>query len=156
VGGIKSILFDGKEVTLKVDIDPKSDELALEFDLTAKNSSDLAKDIADLKTKKSVALGSLSSSRAAISVALNLSLPGSVKKSLGPAVDELVKTGLAMAPGEIQEAIEPLVKAVVPTLKAGDLDGGLLFLGPDAKNHYTAVLAGKIKDGKGVESAIKD
>lgn len=155
-GGIKSVLFDGKEINLKIGIDRKKDELALEFELTAKEGSDLAKDFADLKSKKSVALGSLASGKAAMQFAMNLSLPASVKKVLGPAVDEAVKTGLGMAPGEIQEAVEPLVKAVAPTLKAGDFDGGLVFLGPDAKNHYTAVVAGKVADGKKIEAEIKE
>jgi hypothetical protein len=153
--GLKSILTDGKGISLKIDIDPKKDELALAFEMTAKDGSDLAKDFAAIKTKKSVALGSLASSKAAAMLALNLSLPDSVKKVLGPVVDDAVKAGLDMAPGEIQTAVEPLVKALIPTLKAGDLDLGVAMLGPDAKSHYTLLLAGKIKDGKTVEKEVK-
>jgi hypothetical protein len=153
--GLKSILTDGKGISLKIDIDPKKDELALAFEMTAKDGSDLARDFAAIKTKKSVALGSLASPKAAATLALNLSLPDSVKKVLGPVVDDAVKAGLDMAPGEIQTAVEPLVKALVPTLKAGDLDVGVAMLGPDAKSHYTLLLAGKIKDGKTVEKEVK-
>ena len=156
VGGLKSVLFDGKEITFKIDIDAKKDELALEIEMTAKNGSDLSKDFADFKTKKSVAFGSLSSSKSAMMMGMNISAPGSIKKVLGPAVDEVVKMLMGMAPGEVQEIVEPLAKALKPTLKTGDLDGGFTLQGPNADNLYTVVAVGKIANGKDVESAIKD
>ena len=155
-GGIKSILFEGKEITFHLDLQPKKDEIAIEFEISAKEGSHLAKDFADLKSKKSIAFGSLVSSKSAIAMAWNLSVPASVKKVIGPAIDEAVKNALGMAPGEVQEAIEPLVKAIMPTLKAGDLDGGFMMAGPDAKNLYTLVIAAKLAEGKEVEKAIKE
>lgn len=155
VGGIKSILFDGKEVTLKLDVDPKKDDISLALELTGKDGSELAKDIADFKSKKSVALGGTAVKNAALLLTLNASLPTSVKKVLGPAVDDLVKHGLDMA-GGFREHVEPIVKAVVPTLKAGDLDIGVAVVGPDAKNQLSGVLVGKVVEGKKIETAIKD
>lgn len=154
-GGIKSILFDGKEVTLKLDVDPKKDDISLALELTAKDGSELAKDIADFKTKKSVALGALTMKNTALLLTLNASLPTSVKKVFGPAVDDLVKQGLDMA-GDFKEHLEPLVKAVVPTLKAGDLDIGIAVVGPNADKHLSGVLVGKVVEGKKIDTAIKD
>ena len=153
--GIKSILFDGKEVTLRLDVDPKKDEIALALELTAKDGTDLARDIADFKTKKSVALGGTAVKNAALLLSLNASLPTSVKKLIGPAIDDLVKQGLDMA-GDFKEHLEPVVKAIVPTLKAGDLDIGIAVVGPNADNHLSGVLIGKVVEGKKIETAVKD
>ena len=155
-GGLKSILTDGEEITIKLDVDAKKDELALEFNMTAKKGSELAKDFAGLKTKKSVSFGSLAARNSALMLAVNVSLPPSVKKAMGPAIDELVKLGLGMAPEEIAKLIDPLVKSLVPTFKAGDLDAGVVLLGPDAENKYTAVVAAKIVKGKDVEKSVKE
>ena len=155
-GAVKAILFEGQELTFRINVLPKKDELSVEFDLTPKKGSDFAKDLADLHSRKGVAIGSLASSKAAMLIATNLALPGSVKKLLAPAIDELVKAGLDMAPGEFQEALEPLVKAALPTLKSGDFDGGMVLLGPDADGKHTVVLCGKLASGKGLESAAKE
>lgn len=154
-GGIKSILFDSKELTLKLDCDPAKDEISLALELTAKDGTELAKDIADIKNKKSIALGGTAVKNAALLLSLNASLPTSVKKVFGPAVDDLVKQGLDMV-GDFKEHLEPVVKAVVPTLKAGDLDIGIAVVGPDANKHLSGVLVGKVVEGKKIETAIKD
>jgi hypothetical protein len=154
-GGIKSILSDGKEITLKLDVDPKKDDISLALELTAKDGSELAKDIADFKTRKSVAFGALSMKNTALLLTLNASLPTSVKKVFGPAVDDLVKQGLDMA-GDFKEHVEPLVKALVPTLKAGDLDIGVAVVGPNADKHLSGVLVAKVVEGKKIDAAIKD
>ncbi len=154
-GGIKSILFDGKAVTLKLDVDPMKDEIALALELTAKDGSDLARDIADIKTKKSVALGATALKNTAALLTLNASLPTSVKKVLGPAVDDLAKQGLDLV-GDFKEHLEPLIKAVLPTVKAGDLDIGVAMIGPDAENHLSGILVAKVVEGKKINTAIKD
>lgn len=154
-GGIKSLLNDGKEITLKLDVDAKKDEIALALELTGKDGSELAKDLADFKSRKSVALGGTAMKNAALLLSLNASMPTSVKKVFGPAVDDLIKHGLDMA-GDFKEHLEPLVKALVPTLKAGDLDIGVAVSGPDKDNHLSGVLVAKVVEGKKIETAIKD
>lgn len=154
-GGIKSLLTDGKEITLKLDVDAKKDEIALALELTGKDGSELAKDLADFKSRKSVALGGTAIKNAAMLLSLNASMPTSVKKVFGPAVDDLIKQGLDMA-GDFKEHLEPLVKALVPTLKAGDLDIGVAVSGPDKNNHLSGVLVAKVVEGKKIETAIKD
>jgi len=154
--GMKAILDDGEEVTLKIDIDPKKDELALEIGMTAKKGSSLAKDMLGWKTRKSVAFGSLISKDNAVIIAGNLTLPESIKKLLGPAIDDLVKLGLKEAPADAIGVLEPLIKGVVPTLKAGDFDGGTALLGPNADNKYTGLTVGKVANGKELEKSIKE
>ncbi len=155
VAGIKAVLFESKEVTLKLDIDPKKDEFALEFDLSAVDGSDLAKTFSNWKKGKTIVNSGLFG-KSAIGLTLNVGLPQPVKKALEPVVDELVKLGLSMAQGEYQELLEPLVKAVTPTLKAAEFDGGFALFGPNSKDLYTYVQAGKLKDGLKIEKAVKD
>jgi hypothetical protein len=154
--GLKAVLFECEEITLNINVDGKKDELGLEFNMTPKKDSQLAKDFADLKARKSVAFGSLAAGDTAMMMAFNVSAPTSIKKVLGPAVDDLVKMGLDMIPNDAQNILAPLVKAVTPTLKSGDLDGGAAFIGPNADGKYTALVVGKITDGKEIEKAVKD
>jgi len=154
--GVKAILFEGEQITLNIDVDSKKDELSFDFDLTAKKGSALAKDFADYKARKSVAFGGLATRDAAMVMALNLSMPSSVKNILGPAIDDVVKLGIAMIPNQAQTVLEPLVKALMPTLKSGDLDGSFAFLGPNKGDKYTIVMVGKIAGGKDLEKAIKE
>jgi hypothetical protein len=152
--GIKQVLFDTKEITLKLDVDTKTDELALELTVSGVKGSDLAKTIASWKSKSVVSAALLD--KPALALTANVGLPQSIKKALAPAIDEGVKLGLSLAPGELQEIFEPLAKAMMPTLKAAEFDGGLALMGPNSKNLYTYIQASKIKDGLKIESAIKD
>ncbi len=153
---VKSILADGEEVTLNINVDPKKDEMVVETSMTAKKGTELAKDITDLKSKKSVALGGLNSRSVAMLLVVNASLPESCKKVLGPAVDDAIKMGIDMIPADAREILNPLITALVPTLKSGDIDGGLTLVGPTAESKYTVVGAVKVAEGKNIEQAIKD
>ncbi len=154
--GLKAILFECEEITLGIDVDGKKDEMGIEFNMTPKKGSQLAKDFAEIKTRKSVAFGSLGTKDTAVTVAFNASAPASIKKVLGPAIDDMVRIGLDMIPNDAQNILAPLVKALAPTLKSGDLDGGGALIGPNADGKYTALLVGKIMNGKEIEKAVKD
>jgi hypothetical protein len=62
----------------------------------------------------------------------------------------------APVPGEILTKAEPLIKALLPTVKAGELDLGASLVGPDKDDKYTLVGALKLVDGKKVEEVIKE
>jgi hypothetical protein len=157
-GHVKQILFEAESVTLKLTVDSKQDELMFELAMTPMPGGPLAKDIAELKTKKSVALGSLTARNTAFFMALNASLPANVKKVLGPAVDDLVKMGLEKGPIDEKgkEVLGPLLQAILPTAKAGDFDGGTAMFGPNADGKYTVVVGGKLVDGKDLEKASRE
>src|SRR5262249_8388820 len=55
-----------------------------------------------------------------------------------------------------REQADKLLKAVTPTLKAGELDAAIAILGPTANNLYTFVAGAKIKDGGAIEAALRD
>ena len=73
-------------------------------------------------------------------------------------VDDLVELAKKQGniPGEFQQKAEPLIKALLPTVKAGELDLGIAFMGPDKDEKYTFLAGLKVVDGKKLETVIKD
>ena len=55
-----------------------------------------------------------------------------------------------------KEHIERALKALAPTLKAGELDVAAALFGPDAKGRHTVLAALGVKDGKEIEKLAKD
>ena len=64
-----------------------------------------------------------------------------MKKLFPAVVDDAVAEALKQAriPGEILTKAEPLIKALLPTVKAGELDLGVSLVGPDKDDKYTLV-----------------
>jgi len=155
---LKALLEGGEEAALRINVDPKAEEVALELELTGVKGAKLAKDIASIRENKSVVGGALGSPDAAMNINLSVSLSSSLKQLLPPAVDDLVelvkKEG--KVPGEIQTKAEPLLKALLPTVKAGELDLGAAMVGPDKDEKYTFLAGLKVVDGKKIEEVMKD
>lgn len=158
VKAIQSVLMDGEALSLRLNVDPKTEEFALELEMNGKKGSKLAKDFASIRENKSVVGGALASGDAAMTLNVSLSLAESLKKLFGPVVDDLIEMAKkeGNVPGEIQTKAEPLIKALTPSLKAGELDAGISLLGPDKEDHYTAVIGLKLTGGKKVEDAIRE
>jgi len=155
---LKEVLEGGEEAALRVNVDPKAEEFALELELAGAKGSKLAKDIRSIRENKSVAGGAVASPEAALSFNLSVGLPANLKKDFPPVVDDVVAQALKQAnvPGEILTKAEPLVKALLPTVKAGEVDLGVSFVGPGKDDKYTLVAAMKLVDGKKLEEAIKE
>lgn len=155
---IKELLDGGEQAALRLNVDPKAEEVAFELELTGQKGSKLAKDIMSIREHKSVVGGALASKDAALNINLSVGLPANLKQSFPPVVDELLKAVQKQGkiPAEIQTKAEPLVNALLPTVKAGELDLGFTMVGPDKNDHYTLVAGLKLVDGKKVEQAIKD
>jgi hypothetical protein len=153
---LKSLLNEGGDVNLSLDLDRKATDLSLSLSLTGKPGSALAADISSLAQTRSVAAGLLGSD-AAVDGFLHVSLPEKLRQALQPVLDEGVKTILTQAKdaGE-RDAMESVLKAALPTAKAGELDAGFNLRGPNAKGIYTLVLGLKVKDGNTIEKALKD
>jgi len=155
---LKELLDGGEQAALRLNVDPKAEELAFELELTGKSGSKLAKDIRSIREHKSVVGGALASKDAALSFNLSVGLPANLRPSFPPVVDEAVKEAKKKAnvPGDLLTKAEPLINALLPTVKAGELDLGFTMVGPDKDDHYTLVAGLKLVDGKKVEAAIKD
>jgi hypothetical protein len=153
---IKAVLDGGQELALRINVDRKTEEVSLELELTGQSGSKLAKDIASIKQTKSVAGGAVSSPDAAVNFNLSVALPAALRQLLPTAVDDALAEAKKQAPGEVQSKIEPVLKALLPTVKAGELDLAASMIGPDKDNNYTVIAALKVVDGKGIESAVKE
>jgi hypothetical protein len=157
-GTVKEVLEGGEEAALRIHVDPKTEEFAIELELLGTKGSQLAKDIRSIKENKSAAGGAVASVDAAFGLNLSLSLPADLKSQFPKVVDDAVAEALKQAPvpGEILTKAEPLIKALLPTVKAGELDLGASLVGPDKDDKYTLVGALKLVDGKKVEEVIKE
>jgi len=155
---LKHILEGGEEASLRLNVDPKKDEVAIEIEMKGTKSSQLAKDIKSIQQNKSVVGGALAFPDTALSLNVSVSLAKSLKAMLPKVVDdaleELKKQDLI--PGDILNKAEPLIKALLPTVKAGDLDLGVSMIGPDKNDKFTLLAGVKVVEGKKIEEAVKE
>jgi hypothetical protein len=153
---LKAVLQDGGELNVRLDVDRKEGDLALSATFAAKTDSDLAKRIKDLGRFFSVGASLLGPGQAA-SLVVHLALPDKVRRALGPVLDEEAKKELDKEKNEDARRLkETLIRAALPTLKAGELDAGLSLTGPGKDGTYVAVSAVRVKDGKTLEKALKE
>ena len=153
---VKSIIEDGGDLSASIDVDQSAGELSAAVSFAGKPGSKLAESIADLGNKKSVGAG-LVGADSALNGVLSVSLPEGLRKPLSEVIDELVKKGLAEAQEKGQrEAAEAFLKAVLPTLKAGELDAGFSLHGPGPKGLYAVVIGLKVQRGEDIEKAVRD
>jgi len=158
VGNVKEVLEGGEEAALRIHVDPKAEEFALELELTGAKGKKLAQDIRSIREHKSVVGGALETPDAAFSLNVSAALPAELRKDFPKVVDDAVAEGLKQAPipGDLLTKAEPLIKALLPTVKAGELDLGATLVGPDKDDKYTLVAGLKLVDGKKLEEAIKE
>jgi hypothetical protein len=148
-----SLLDGGATIEMSVDIDRKSSALVGEFKLAGNRGSPLAAAIAAVAHAKSL-FAEWSSKNAAARLLVHLSLPDAILQSLAPAIDEGLGQFLAAEKDPARrERTDKLLKTIGLTLKAGELDSGLVVHGPDKDNHYTVLGGLKLVQGDAVEAA---
>ncbi len=156
IGGFATVLKEGGELGLRLNIDRKADELAVELTLNGKPDSSLAASIAALGQKESLFAG-LAGEQSAVSGLFHAALPKSLHKAFERVVDEGIQKELDKEKDAAKRAqAEGLLKVITPTLKAGELDLGASLRGPTANNHYAFVAGIKVKDGEAIEQKLKD
>ncbi|HKB39807.1 MAG TPA: hypothetical protein VKD72_25450, partial [Gemmataceae bacterium] len=154
-GTLKSLLDDGGSATVRLAIDQQGNDLSLSLSLAGRPGTTLAKNIQALGDTQSAVAG-LIGSDSAMSAQATISLPESIRKAMGPAIDEATTAGLGRAKdATARELAERYAKAIVPTLKAGMLDVAADLRGPSKDKLYTAVAAVRIKEGKDLDKAIR-
>jgi hypothetical protein len=157
VGGAKALAEDGKDLGVRLFIDPKSEELSAELTLTAKPGSALAKNFAALESRESLSAGIVASAAGPVARgSVKLGAAEGTKKEYVAAIDALLAEVVKKAGEGERPVVQQLVDAVGPTLKAGELDAAAALVGPDAKGHYQLLAAAAVTDGKKVEKFAKD
>jgi hypothetical protein len=153
---VKSVLEDGAELSISVDVDREAGELSTTVRFSGKADSTLAESLTELGARKSIG-ASLIGADSAANLIFNVALPEKLHKALSDVVDDAVKKGLADAAAKGQrEAAEAVVKALLPTLKAGELDVGFDLRGPGAKDLYTLVMGVKVEEGEEIEKLVRN
>jgi hypothetical protein len=140
------VLKDGGAVSLTIDLSAKSKELSASISLAGKDGTELARTIQNLGQEKSL-FGGLRGGTAFRGLT-HVVLPDELKKGFGKVLDE----GAAKAVADISDAgkrqqAQQLLDVLLPTLKAGELDGCVQLLGPGANGKYAVVAGIKVKDG---------
>lgn len=154
-GGGKTLFDDAKELSLKVFIDPKADDISLEVSLAAKGGTTLAKNITALGSKTSLPAGIVAAAGAPAGKGnVKVGLTPDLKKRWDTTVDAILEQGLKDA-GD-RGAAQKVFDAILPTLKAGELDAAVGMTGPDAKGRYGAVAAVAVKDGGEIVKVLKE
>ena len=156
LAGLKGLTDDGKDLSVKLFADGKTDEISAEVTFTAKSGSATAKNFAALGGKMSLPAGIVAASDPAARASAKVAVTEGMKKDYTAAVDALLAELVKKAPADQEEVAKQVVAAISPTLKAGELDAAGALVGPDAKGRYRFVAAFAVTEGKGVEKLLKD
>jgi hypothetical protein len=149
----KAIVNDGKSLSIKIDINPKSDELAASIRFTPKPGTRLAESVADLGGAKSI-LANLSGPDTAGFARGFVAMPRELRKPFDAAIDEGMREALTREKDK-RQLLELIFKAASPTLKAGELDAAMEIRGPQANGFFTGVVGFGVKEGSEVEKALR-
>ncbi|HWG45393.1 MAG TPA: hypothetical protein VN688_21700 [Gemmataceae bacterium] len=153
---VKSLLTNGGETTLRMDVDRKTTDVTLSLSVAGKPGTPLAMTIKNLGQTKSTT-ASLIGSNSAMRGALTFNLPPAMRAQLGPMIEEGEKKAIDKETDKSKrKALTALLKALRPTFKSGELDVAADLRGPNEKGLYSAVAGIKVKDGTTIDKTFRD
>jgi hypothetical protein len=153
---VAAVIREGRAVEARIDVDRKSGELVAEVSLEALPKTGLAGMIRQVGTARSLFAG-LAGKDAAFNLQARLALPERILKVFGEAMEEQLRKEVAKESDTAKrEQGEKLLKAFLPTFKAGELDLGVVIRGPAADKTYTVVGGVKVKEGEAIDKAVRD
>jgi hypothetical protein len=153
---LTTVIREGKEVGLRLDLDKSGEQLVIELSLDGKPGSGLADRIADYGKGQSLLSGALGGD-SAVNGLIYYSLPEGLRQTWDEAVDAGIREVLDKESDPAKKAQEEkLLNALVPTLKAGVIDGGLSVRGPNANKLYTVVGGVRLKAGLALENVLRE
>ncbi len=155
VDAVKTLLTEGDTLTAAIDVEPKSDDIKLAVTITPKGGSTLSKTFASFADRDSGVTAAVAAVKnPVLALGLNFTLPPETKKKFAALVDGLAKDAVDNAKGDEKAALEMVTNSVLPTLRAGDLQLGLVTT--DAgKGKVGLTAAVKTVDGKEIEKTAK-
>jgi hypothetical protein len=153
---IKTMIYQGGETSLRLDLDRKAGDIALTVNVEGKAGSPMAAAFRDLGQTTSVTAGLLRGD-AAMSGMLNFRLPERLREIFGTILDEGERQALANAGDQNERAAASMAfEAIMPTFKAAELDWSFSLLGPDSDGLYTLVGGFKVQDGARLERLFRE
>jgi hypothetical protein len=152
---LAELLRNGREITGQVILDRQKKSLGFEMTMDARPGSALGKDIKALGESKSL-FGGLLVKGAAVNQVISVAVPKELRKALEPGIEELIAQATAKeTDAEKRKQVERVLRALEPSLKAGELDAGFSMRAAD-NGKYTAVGGLKLKDADEVEAVVRD
>lgn len=150
---IKNLMRDGKSLDLRLTIDPASEDLAFEANLTGKAGSALSNDIEAFGKRVSLFASSLTP---AFQLGVNLDLPAELRD----AAVAVVKEGLAKALAnekdpKKRELAQKAIDTLLPILQAGRIDAGVSARG-NADGRFTFAMGARVPDSRAIERLFKE
>ncbi len=145
----------GKELNVRLVVEPKTDDLTLEATFTAKEGSPLAKLLKGLAGRTGSAAGLPLPAGGMARGSLKLGLTSEAKKDFGSVLDVLVQEFLGTKKDFELQVAKMGLEAILPTLKAGEVEFGFHVSSPDAKGHFALLAAIKVTEGMRIDKALK-
>jgi hypothetical protein len=153
---ITALINEGRELALRLGINREANDLFAELTLSGKPNSELAANIAASAGTESLFKGLVNPS-SAVEILIHGAVPENARQQLVKTVDDSVHSALEKEKDPTKRQVaEKLYAAILPTLKAGELDAAVELRGPTKNNHYAAVVALKLKDGQKLEKVLRD
>jgi hypothetical protein len=152
----KQVVNEGGAVDVRIDLDKKAGDLSISASLAGSPETNLANAIEDLGKARSTIVG-LVGRDSAINMLGHLRLPERLRKAMLPVMEEGAKEAIERESDAAKKKLgESAWKAILPTLKAAEFDGGLSIRGPNKDGHYALVMGLKVEDGAAIEKVILD
>ncbi|HEY2787748.1 MAG TPA: hypothetical protein VGJ05_22515 [Fimbriiglobus sp.] len=155
VAGVKSAMFEGKVATFALSVEPKSDDLSVEWSLAPKPGSALEKALKANGSRSSTAAARLKASGLANFTGVKLAVPDDMLPALGKLADALAEQGLASAKPEAKDIAKEALDAGLASLRKGELDFGFAATRPRADGTVGMTAALKVVKGKDAEAVLR-
>jgi hypothetical protein len=157
VGGCaRALVRDGRELLVRVNVDRKAQELAVEMTVDGKPGSRLATTITELGQRQSLFAGLLGKD-AALQGLVRFSLPEEVRKALRPIVDDALGRDLEKETDRARrEQAEQFLRTLRPTIESGDVDKVVVLRAPAEGSAHTLLVGVKVKDGDAIDKGFRD
>lgn len=156
---LKMGLEDGKNLSLKLDLDPKAGSLVIETSLEAKSATALAKLFNGMTSTRN-AFGGIVGSDSAAHLLIQTPLfvedfQKLLDKTLDWGIREVEANFGGNEPKEVKDLALEALKTLQRTVKGGTLDLAASLRGPDKNDQYSAIGAITLKDTAALEKALK-
>jgi hypothetical protein len=152
----QTVSLDAEEVSLRVYIDEKKGELASELRLTPKRGTLLAENLRAFAERKSLPAGIVQSApQAAMRGGVHVGLTPLARREFAQLVQDIAAEAIKKATPDEREFVEGLFQAVLPTLKAAELDAAAVLLPADRQGHHKLLAALSVHQGKEIEKFLK-
>ncbi|MFO0807017.1 MAG: hypothetical protein U0746_00165 [Gemmataceae bacterium] len=150
---LKGWIDQAGTLSIAASVDRKSEELAFDASLTGKPGTDLAASIQGLSTATTRSLGN----GLAGEFGVNIAIPDKMREATAIYVETLFKDAMSKEKDVVKKALlRKAFDAVLPTIKAGQVNIMAGLNGPKPDGKYSLLLGMQLAEEKKVEGLVKE